>query len=83
MPAFETMGESPSRQRYSMRILYDDSQVRHPGESFRLIFLQNGWHVVAKGYLCRVTNQEEGRRLIDSLIAHKRSVEQRPLPDTH
>jgi hypothetical protein len=66
-----------------MRILYDDRQVRRPGDPFRLILLQNGWHVVAKGYLCRVTDQEEGRRLIERLSARNDSTGQRSLPDAH
>jgi hypothetical protein len=47
-----------------MQILYFDTHATRPNDSFRLILLHSGWHVVAKGYLCRVHDEEEGRRVI-------------------
>lgn len=49
-----------------MQIIYDDKNVHRPGESFRLILLNSGWHVVAQGFLCRVTDEREGRYVIES-----------------
>jgi len=52
-----------------MQILYFDTHAARPNDSFRLILLHSGWHVVAKGYLCRVHDEEEGRRVIVALHA--------------
>lgn len=50
-----------------MQILYHDKDARRPGESFHLVLLRCGWHVVAKGYLCRVADAEEGWRVMATL----------------
>ena len=50
-----------------MQILYHDKDAGRPGESFHLVHLHSGWHVVAKGYLCRVADVEEGRRVMATL----------------
>lgn len=50
-----------------MQILYFDKHASRPGDSFRLILLHSGWHVVARGYLCRVADAEEGRRIMATL----------------
>jgi hypothetical protein len=50
-----------------MQILYFDKHAIRPGGSFRLILLQSGWHVVARGYLCQVADAEEGRRVMATL----------------
>jgi hypothetical protein len=50
-----------------MQIIYDDRNANRSGDAFRLILLNNVWHVVARGYLCRVTDQEEGRQVIAKL----------------
>jgi hypothetical protein len=44
-----------------MQILYLDKQARRMSDSFRLILLFSGWHVVANGCLCRVADVEEGK----------------------
>lgn len=49
-----------------MQIIYDDQSMQRSGNSFRLILLNSGWHVVATGYLCRVADEQEGRRVISS-----------------
>jgi hypothetical protein len=58
-----------------MQIIFDDRNENRSGDSFRLILLKSGWHVVAKGYLCRVTDQEEGRRVIGGFKRRKSSAE--------
>jgi len=35
--------------------------------SYRLILLKSGWHVVANGYLCKVTDEKEGQRALADL----------------
>ena len=50
-----------------MQILYHDKDAGRPGESFHLVLLRCGWHVVAKGYLCRVADAEEGWRVMATL----------------
>ena len=50
-----------------MQIIYDDKDAARSGDSFRLVLLNSGWHVVAKGYLCRVDDEEEGQRVIDEI----------------
>jgi hypothetical protein len=50
-----------------MQIIYDDKHVNRSGDSFRLILLNSGWHVVGKGYLCRVADSAEGREMIVKL----------------
>ena len=47
-----------------MQILYFDKHAIRPVDSFFLMLLHSGWHVVANGYLCRVTDPEEGRRVM-------------------
>ncbi|MDP2384541.1 MAG: hypothetical protein Q8N00_17300 [Nitrospirota bacterium] len=47
-----------------MQINYFDKHARRPDDSFRLISLHNGLHVVANGYLCRVSDAEEERRVM-------------------
>ena len=47
-----------------MQIIYFDKHAKRPNDSFRLILLHSGWHVVANGYLCRVSDAEEGRRVM-------------------
>jgi hypothetical protein len=55
-----------------MQILYYDKDAKYPGKSFRLILLQRGWHVVARGYLCRVADVDEGRRVLATLQGPQR-----------
>lgn len=62
-----------------MQIIFDDRNADRPGESFRLIWLKNGWHIVAHGYLCKVTDEGEGRQMIAMLSAA--SIEQQPSID--
>lgn len=50
-----------------MHIIYDDKKANRPGESYRLILLKSGWHVVANGYLCKVADEKEGRRVLADL----------------
>lgn len=52
-----------------MQIIYDDRNESRSGDSFRLVLLKSGWHVVAKGYLCRVADEEEGQRMLAGLRA--------------
>jgi hypothetical protein len=58
-----------------MQILYFDKHAIRPGNSFRLILIQSGWHIVAKGYLCRVADAEEGRRVITELQSPQRDAD--------
>jgi len=58
-----------------MEIIYDDRNSERTCDSFRLILLYSGWHVVARGYLCRVSDQNEGRRIIDGLKRNNSSTE--------
>ena len=57
-----------------MQIIYDDKDAKRSGESFRLILLNSGWHVVAKCYLCRVADDEEGRQVIAEMNASRLST---------
>lgn len=50
-----------------MHIIYDDKAACRSGASYRLILLNSGWHVVANGYLCRVLDETEGRRVLADL----------------
>ncbi|MDP1947334.1 MAG: hypothetical protein Q8L77_07520 [Nitrospirota bacterium] len=50
-----------------MQMLYFDKHAIRPVDSFRLMLLHSGWHVVANGYLCRVTDADEGRRVMATL----------------
>ena len=50
-----------------MQILHFDKHAIRPVDSFRLMLLHSGWHVVANGYLCQVANAEEGRRVMATL----------------
>jgi hypothetical protein len=52
-----------------MQIIYDDKGANRSGDSFRLVLLKSGWHVVAKSYLCRVADEEEGQRMLAGLRA--------------
>jgi hypothetical protein len=47
-----------------MQIIFDDKNKDRSGDSYRLIRLASSWHVVAHGYLCKVADEDEGRRLI-------------------
>lgn len=47
-----------------MHIIYDDKKANRSGDSYRLILLNSGWHVVANGYLCKVVDEKEGRRVL-------------------
>jgi hypothetical protein len=47
-----------------MQIIFDDKNKDRSGDSYRLIRLADGWHIVAYGYLCRVKDQEEGLQVI-------------------
>ncbi|MDP1770403.1 MAG: hypothetical protein Q8L74_16585 [Nitrospirota bacterium] len=55
-----------------MQINYFDKHARRPDDSFRLISLHNGLHVVANGYLCRVSDAEEERRVMAAFQGHMR-----------
>ena len=55
-----------------MHIMYDDNTAPRATDSFRLILLNSGWYIVANGYLCKVTDEEEGRRALASLSAGPR-----------
>ena len=48
-----------------MQIIYDDKNADRSGDSFRLVLLNSGWHVVARGFLCRVADEQEGRHVIE------------------
>ncbi len=50
-----------------MEILYHDGDASGRKTSFHLILLHSGWHVVGNGFLCLVTDEEEGRRVIAEL----------------
>jgi hypothetical protein len=50
-----------------MQIIFDDKNTDRSGDSYRLIRLAGGWHIVAHGYLCRVTDEGEGRQIIARL----------------
>ena len=47
-----------------MQIIYDDKNPNRSGDSFHLIYMHSGWHVVANGYLCSVTDEKEGQRVL-------------------
>ncbi len=47
-----------------MQIIYDDKNPNRSGDSFRLILINSGWHIVANGYLCRVTDEEKEQRVL-------------------
>jgi hypothetical protein len=64
-----------------MQIIYDDKNANRAWDSFRMILLNNVWHVVAKGYLCRVTDQEEGRRVMEAMQSVQGSPGQPSQPD--
>lgn len=50
-----------------MQIIFDDKNKGRSGESYRLIRLAGGWHIVAHGYLCKVADENEGRQMIATL----------------
>ena len=52
-----------------MQIIFDDKNKDRTADSYRLIRLAGGWHIVAYGYLCRVTDEDEGRQMIALLSA--------------
>ncbi len=52
-----------------MEIIYCDEQADRPAKSYRLVLLTGGWHIVANGYLCKVTDEKEGQRLMAALQA--------------
>jgi hypothetical protein len=60
-----------------MYIIYDDKSEKRPGDSFRLIWLNSGWHVVARGYLCRVVDQQEGHQHIEELQERRQPTNSR------
>ena len=62
-----------------MEIIYCDQKADRPGDSYRLIFLTTGWHIVANGYLCKVADAEEGRQIIATL--HGDSTQEEPSID--
>lgn len=47
-----------------MQMLCFDKHAIRPVASFRLMLLHSEWHVVGNGYFCRVTDPEEGRRVM-------------------
>ena len=57
-----------------MHIIYDDDDTTRSGDSFCLVLLNSGWHVVAKGYLCRVDDDEEGRQVIAEMNVSRLST---------
>lgn len=62
-----------------MNVIYDDKNADRSGDSFRLILLNSGWHIVAHGYLCKVTDEGEGRQMIAMLSAA--SIQKQPSID--
>lgn len=50
-----------------MELIYCDQQADRPEDSYRLIRLAGGWHVVANGYLCKVVDEKEGQRMLAGL----------------
>lgn len=52
-----------------MQVLYTDGHSMRQGGPICLILLNKIWHVVARGYLCRVADVEEGRLVIAALRA--------------
>lgn len=62
-----------------MHIMYDDKNANRSGASNRLILLNSGWHIVAPGYLCKVTDGGEGRQMIAMLSAA--SIQKHPSID--
>jgi len=50
-----------------VQIIHDDKDADPSGDSFRLLRLNSGCHVVAKGYLPLVADVDEDRRVIDGL----------------
>jgi hypothetical protein len=55
--------------RNPIHILYAAGQSMRQGGPVRLILLNKVWHVVARAYLCRVVDVEEGRHVIAGLTA--------------
>lgn len=47
-----------------MELIYCDQDADRPGESCCLILLTDGWHIVANGYLCRMTDEAEGQEVL-------------------
>lgn len=62
-----------------MEIIYCDKHANRPPDSYRLILLKSGWHIVAHGYLCKVTDEGEGRQMIAMLSAA--SIQNQPSID--
>ena len=63
-----------------MEIIYCDERADRPAESYRLVLLTGGWHIVANGYLCKVNTIEEGRRVLATLCPA--SLQEQPPIDT-
>jgi len=55
-----------------MHIIYDDKKADRSPDSFQLILITSGWHIVANGYLCKVADAEEGLRVIAALQSRHR-----------
>jgi hypothetical protein len=65
------MNVRPFEEKTTMQVLYADGHSMHQGGPVGLVMLNGIWHVVARGYLCRVTDQEEGRQVIAGLKASR------------
>lgn len=50
-----------------MHIIYDDKDADRSVNSYRLILIAGGWHIVANGYLCKVADEAEGQRMLTAL----------------
>lgn len=50
-----------------MPVLYATRQAVRQGGPVRLILLKKVWHVVARGYVCRGDDVEEGRGVMATL----------------
>jgi hypothetical protein len=50
-----------------MHVLYATGQSVRQGGPVRLILLNKVWYVVARGYLCRVDDVDEGWRVVATL----------------
>lgn len=62
-----------------MRILYSDDHSIQQGGPICLILLNDVWHVVARGYLCRVETEEEGRQVGTALKTRQEGLPSRVL----
>ena len=50
-----------------MHVIYQDGRGGEFTEPLHLIHLNAGWHVVTRGYICRVENEAEGKSLMTAL----------------